>query len=242
MAGWPRYPNDSFEKSPHLPSDLQATVPRILKGTARENKELSKLLFTPLQLEAPAFTLGMVPWRANPSGRTVWWGTLKVWLRTASQNRTQTEADFGKHPTPHQHHWRRLQDAWGAPTSHGGTYFPRPTGHRGGRQHAIASTTKSTIWWWLSLSEMFVRITVPLIYCQGPEGPGPHVSSPGAISLCPNIATAGPVSSSPQPCPAQPWVPPSWAHWWAHGPSWPRHMPIPREVPDAHGSGSPWMH
>lgn len=46
---------------------------------------------------------------------------------------------------------------------------------------------------------------------------------------CPSDATARLVSSSLQPCLAQPWAPLSWAHIPAH--PWP--IPIFREVPSA---------
>lgn len=193
LAGWPRYPNDSFDESPHLPSDLQASVPRTLKGTARENKELSKLLFTPLQFQAPAVTLGIVQQRASPSGRTVWWSTVKDWLCTTCQKKTQTEGDFDKHPTPHQHHWRRLRDAWR------GTYFPQPTSYHEGRWRTVASTSKSTIWWWLLLSEMFVRITVPFNLLSGPWGSRTPCQLPWGHQSLPQHRRS-PAAHSPQPC------------------------------------------
>lgn len=67
------------------------------------------------------------------------------------------------------------------------------------------------------------------------------MSAPRAVSFCPGNATAGPVSSFPEPCPAQPWALPSWAYLWAHIPAWPWPWPAPirREVPNAQGWGCP---
>lgn len=51
---------------------------------------------------------------------------------------------------------------------------------------------------------------------------------PRAVSLYSSDAAAGPVSCSPQPCPAP---------WWTQVPASPH--PIPREVPDARGGAAP---
>lgn len=59
-------------------------------------------------------------------------------------------------------------------------------------------------------------------------GPGRHVSPPPrAVSPCPSSAAAGPVSRSPQCCPAQPWAPPSQTQPWAGGPAWASARPHP---------------
>ena len=60
-------------------------------------------------------------------------------------------------------------------------------------------------WLWKLLqapgSVMDLRAPPTLPMAQDP------ISAPRAISPCPSNATAGPVSSFPQPCPAWPWVP-----------------------------------
>lgn len=195
----------------------------------RKSKELSKLLFNPLELQAPAISLEMVPQKESPSGWTVWWGPVVAGLCTSSQNRTQTEADFGKHPMPHQHPWRRLWDVWR------GTYFPWPIDHHRGRQHATASTIKSTTWWWLPSSEMFIRITVPLL--SGPWGRRTPCQ-PLALAHCHHsragfqIPTALPFLAT-GPTKLHPlvglWPIPALTH--PH--------PIPREVPGDQGWGCP---
>lgn len=212
LAGWPRYPSDNFDESPHLLIDLKATVPRTLKGTAKESKDLSKLLFTPLQLQAPAVTLGMVQQRASPSGWTVWWGTVKVWPGTLCPNSITGEGF-------------RMPE--GRPTSHS----PPATVGAGSVQRLPLSNKLSDDNYYCQ--KCLLELQFHLVYCQGPEGPGPHVSPARDINSCPSITAAGLVSSSPQPCPAWPWAPPRRAHLLAGGPSWPQ--PIPAS---AHPQGS----
>lgn len=167
--------------------------------------------------------------KRKAKGWTVWWGTVKVGLCTASQNRTQTEADFSKHPMPHQHPWRRLWDVWR------GTYFPWPTCYHGGRQHATASTIKSTIWLWLPSSEMFIIITVSLL--AGPRGPRTPCQTL-AIAHCHHsragfqLPTALPFLAM-GPTKLRPLVGPRPMSALTH-----RH-PIPREVPGDQGWGCP---
>lgn len=68
----------------------------------------------------------------------------------------------------------------------------------------------------------------------------PHPAySPGL-----NVSSPGPSAALqrqwwPKPCPAQPWVLPSQAHLWGHGPSWPHPIHIPKEVHDVWNWGCP---
>lgn len=97
------------------------------------------------------------------------------------------------HPTSITGEGFRMHE--GVPTSHS----PQATMRAGGVQ-------------WLPLANQrfdddsycqkcSLELQFHLIYCQGPEGPGPHASSPGAISPCPSIAALQlPTAHSPQPC------------------------------------------
>ena len=67
------------------------------------------------------------------------------------------------------------------------------------------------------------------------HSPRPQVSSLGLSAPAPANTTAGPVSSSPQPCPVWPWAPPSQAHPRAHIPA----RPCPQGGAQCSGLGLP---
>lgn len=193
LAGLPRNPNERGQWKSHIPTDLQATIPRTLKGKGGESKEVSKLFFTPRsKRQAPAATLGIVQQRTS-TGQTVWWATVKVWLCTASQNGTQSEADFDKHPPPHYHHWTRFRDAWRGTFSHD----PQATTGAGSMWQLLLS---NQLWLWLLSSQVFVRITVPFNVLSVPRAlRTPHPSAPASGSARQGCSPAP--HSPAQPCP-----------------------------------------